>query len=186
MQNDFEIVNHQIEHDADVGAAIWIRRESMRFDETRMHQSRLERAQDRIESLDVANLKDQLIPRGQFRQLGRVRGIFRDRFLDQQMSATLQKRKRNCMVEVRWRRNRSGVHQLGKFIERFRGSRAVFFANRIPPRKIDIVDRGEIRRRNFAIEPRVIASDMADAHDANANFFHCCLWRGSRWLPVGR
>src|SRR5947209_8833345 len=107
MQNDLEIVNHQIEHDADVGAAIWIRRESMRFDETRMRQSRLERAQDRIESLDVTNLKDQLIPRGQFRQLGRVRGIFRDRFLDQQMFATLQKRKRNCMVEVRWRRNRS-------------------------------------------------------------------------------
>ena len=30
----------------------------MRFDETRMGQMRLERAQDRIEALDVADLQD--------------------------------------------------------------------------------------------------------------------------------
>ena len=47
MQNDFRVVDHEIEHDADVGAAIWKRRKAMRFDETRMGQARFERAQAR-------------------------------------------------------------------------------------------------------------------------------------------
>ena len=105
MQNDFEIVNHQIEDDTDVGAAIWVRRETMRFDKTRMGQSRFERAQHRIESLDVADLKNQLIARGQFCQLGRVLRIFRDRLLNQQMFALLQKRKRDFVVRACRRRD---------------------------------------------------------------------------------
>ena len=60
MQNDFQIVDHEIEHDADVGAAIWIRRKAMRFDEARMGQPRLERAQHRIEALDMTDLQDEI------------------------------------------------------------------------------------------------------------------------------
>jgi hypothetical protein len=37
---------------------------------------------------------------------------------------------------------------------------------------IDIVNGSEIRDRNFGVESRVIASDMADADDANAKSFH--------------
>ena len=47
MQNDFQVVDHEIEHDTDVGAAIRKRRKPMRFDETRMGQTCLERAQAR-------------------------------------------------------------------------------------------------------------------------------------------
>src|SRR5437588_8795425 len=57
MQNNFEVVDHQIENDANVGAAIWIRREPMRFDKARMGESCFERAQDQIEALDLANLQ---------------------------------------------------------------------------------------------------------------------------------
>jgi hypothetical protein len=39
--NDFQVVNHEIEHDTDVGAAIWKRRKAMRFNEARMGQTRL-------------------------------------------------------------------------------------------------------------------------------------------------
>ena len=44
VQNNLEIVNHEIEHDADVRAAFRIRREPVRFDKARMRQSFLERA----------------------------------------------------------------------------------------------------------------------------------------------
>ena len=60
MQNDFQVVDHEIEHDADVGAAIRERRKPMRFDETRMGQPCFERAQDRIETLDVTDLQNEL------------------------------------------------------------------------------------------------------------------------------
>ena len=68
MQNDFEIVNHEIEDDADIGAAIGKRREPMRLDETRMSESCLERAEHGIETLDVADLQDEAPCRGQFRK----------------------------------------------------------------------------------------------------------------------
>ena len=42
MQDDLEIMNHEIEHDPDIGAAIWIRRKPMRFDEARMSQAGLD------------------------------------------------------------------------------------------------------------------------------------------------
>src|SRR4029434_9753914 len=52
MQNNFQIVDHQIEHDADVGAAVWIRRKAMRLDKSRMRQARIETASHRIKTLD--------------------------------------------------------------------------------------------------------------------------------------
>ena len=60
MQNDLEIVDHQIEHDADVGAAIRVRRKPMRLDETRMSQTLFECAEHRIETLHVTNLQDEI------------------------------------------------------------------------------------------------------------------------------
>ena len=83
MQNDFQIVDHQIKHDPDIGAAVGIRGKAVRFDETRMRQSRFKRAQYRIESLDVSDLQNQSVPAGQFRELSGILRIFRDRFLDQ-------------------------------------------------------------------------------------------------------
>ena len=56
MQNDFQVVDHEIEHDTDVGAAIWKRRKAMRFNEARMGEQCLERAQHGIEPLDVPDL----------------------------------------------------------------------------------------------------------------------------------
>ena len=59
MQNNLEIMDHEIEHHPDVGAALRVRREPMRFDKTRMGEAFLQRAQDRIEPLDMADLQDE-------------------------------------------------------------------------------------------------------------------------------
>src|SRR5438309_224565 len=87
MQNDFQIVNHQIENNTDLRAAIWIRREAMRFDKTRMTQALFQRAEDGIKAFDMANLQNQPFFRRKLCELARVGGIFGDRFFDEQMFA---------------------------------------------------------------------------------------------------
>src|SRR5260370_34773033 len=83
-----------------------------------------------------------------------------------------QERKRDFMVRIRRRGNGSRIHEFRKFIERFGSSATVLFRDRIGPRKIDIVDRGEIGARNFSIQSRMIGSNVSDADYANAKLFH--------------
>ena len=53
-----DVVDHQVEHDVDVGAALAERREPMGLDEARRAQRAGERQDRRIESLEVADLQD--------------------------------------------------------------------------------------------------------------------------------
>src|SRR6266705_4229015 len=69
-------------------------------------------------------------------------------------------------------RYRSGVNYLNKFIERFCRSRAKSFPDRMASCKIDIIYRRKFRGRNLRVKPRVVASDMADADNSNAQFFY--------------
>src|SRR5437879_10264716 len=96
------------------------------------------------------------------------------------MFAALQKGKRDFMMRIGRRSDRSCVHQFGKFLKRPGRSDAVFFYNRTRSRKIDIVNGGEIRGRNFGVKSRVIASDMADADHANAKFVHLATFSNNQ------
>ncbi len=118
MEDDLEIVNHEIEHDADIGAAIRIRGEAMRLDETRMREPFFERAQDGIEALDVADLEDEVTLGGQTRQRGGVVGVFRDRFLDQEMLPGFEQRAGHFEMAARGRGDRGRVHVLGEILQR--------------------------------------------------------------------
>src|SRR5438105_1160447 len=93
MQNYFQVVDHEIEHHADIGAAIRKWRKPMRLDEARMREARLERAQHRIKTLDMSHLQNQPALRGQLRELAGLRGVVRDRFFDQQMPAFFEEPK---------------------------------------------------------------------------------------------
>ena len=74
------------------------------------------------------------------------------------------------VMRVGRRRDRSGVHHPGKFFERLRDRNIEFFSDTSGPGKIDIVNGGELDRGNSGIEPRVIAPDMADADNTDAQF----------------
>jgi hypothetical protein len=140
----------------------------MRLDKTRMSQSRLERSKDRIKTFDVANLKNQSLARGKFRQLARVLGILSNGFFHQQMFAANQKLLRQFVMCVRRRGNRCRVDQLGEFRQRFRRHRAMFSSYVLPARKINIIDRGEFRRRKLSVKSCMIAPDVPNANNSDA------------------
>ena len=82
----------------------------MGFDEAWIRQPLFQRAQDRIETLDVADLEDEAAFGGKRGQLTRMRCILRDRFFDEEMFPAREKIPPDFEMRVRWRRDRSGVH----------------------------------------------------------------------------
>src|SRR5206468_4526746 len=64
VQNNFQIMDHQIEDDTDIGAALGVRRKPMRFNEPGMGQMRFECPQNRIEPFHVADLQNEAATRG--------------------------------------------------------------------------------------------------------------------------
>jgi hypothetical protein len=57
MQDDLDVVNHEIEDDTDVGTPVGVRRASSHLEEARVVELALQRNQDRIEPFDVSDLK---------------------------------------------------------------------------------------------------------------------------------
>src|SRR5262245_46322194 len=64
----------------------------MCFDEARLRGNSLEVFENRIEALDVSDLKDAVVLGGKLDQFGSLRGVIGHRFFEQQMFALLQQR----------------------------------------------------------------------------------------------
>src|SRR5258705_1577528 len=144
----------------------------MRFDEARMRQMFFERAQNRVEALDVAHLQDETVKCSQFRKLGSMCSVVGDRFLDQHMFALGEESPCNVVVSIGGRCHRSGVNRRDEIVERFGRCRAEFARNRATPERLHVVYRGELSGRSFRIDPCMIASDMTNPNNANAQLFH--------------
>src|SRR5437762_14021496 len=78
----------------------------------------------------------------------------------------------NVVVSIGTRCYRSGVNHCDEIIERFGRCRAEFARNGAAPERLYVVYRGELSGRNFRVEPCMIASDMPNANNANAQLFH--------------
>ena len=172
MQNDFQIVNHEIEHDTNLLAAIRIWGKTMRFDETRMGQSLFQRVQNGIEPFHVADLQDEPLFSSHLCQVARVAGLFGDRFLDQQMFALRQQIARDRKMHARRSGDRGSVNHSGELIERRCGFSFVLSTNFVCSCQINIENCDQFRIWQFGINARVIAANVTDTNDANAQFFH--------------
>src|SRR6478735_8835033 len=147
----------------------------MRFDEARMRQMFFKRAQNRVEALDVAHLQNETVKCRQFHNLGSMCSVVGDRFLDEHMFALGEESPRNVVVSIGWRCHRSGVNRRDEIVERFGRRRAEFARNGATPERLHIVHRGELSGRSFRVDPCMIASDMTNPNNANAQLFH--------WFP---
>src|SRR6476619_4727925 len=144
----------------------------MRFDEARMRQMFFERAQNRVEALDVAHLQDETVKCSQFRKLGSMCSVVGDRFLDQHMFALVKESPCNVVVSIGGRCYRSGVNRRDEIIERFGGRCAEFARNGAAPERLHVVYRGELSGGSFRVDPCMIASDVTNPNNANAQLFH--------------
>src|SRR6478736_1666616 len=147
----------------------------MRFDKARVRQMFFERTQNRIEPFNVAYLKDEAAARRHVRELGSMCRIVSDRFLDQHMSALGQESACNLVMSIGGRCHGSGVNHRSEIIKRFGRCGSELARNGAAPGRLDVVNRGELSRRSFRVEPCMIASDMPNTNNANAQLFHRSL-----------
>jgi hypothetical protein len=111
-ENHVEIVNHQIEHDADVRRARGIRRKAMALDELRLGRDAFNKFENGIEPLDVADLQNQIFFLREFAKFGGLRGIIGHRFFDKDVFAAREQS--FCDFKMRGRR-RDDVQRVGIF-----------------------------------------------------------------------
>ena len=165
MQDDFQIVNHHIEHDADIEAAPRIRREPRGLDETRRGEPLLQRRHHGIEPLDVSDLQHEpalLCDVAQFARLLRRLGEW---LLDEHMLARFEQRLRDFKVRDRRRRDRRRIHERHKFLQRSHRLRAELRSHLAGDIFARVEDGGELCPRHLRENARVIFPHAARADD---------------------
>src|SRR4030095_6071042 len=99
-----------------------------------------------------------------------------DRFLNQHMLSVGEESSGNVEVSIGGRCHRSGVDRRHEIIERFGGCRAEFAGDGAAPDRLHVVNRSELNRRSFRVQPCMITADMPNTNNANAQLLH--------WSPM--
>src|SRR5438876_5253604 len=101
-----------------------------------------------------------------------MRGIIRDRLLDEHMFAFCQESVRYRVVRISWRCHGSGIDRLNKFVERFGRYRTEFPTDGAAPEMVHVIHCGELGRWNLRIQPRMVAPDVTNPNNSDAQVIH--------------
>ena len=125
----------------------------------------------RWSSFHVADLKNEVLflrERGEF--VG-VRGVFGDRFFDQQMFAVTDELLADRVMRESRRGNRGGIHERCKFLKVGHRAGFVFAGRGVGGGRVGVVNGGEFAGVQFGVDAGVIDADVADSDDSDANFW---------------
>lgn len=167
-QNDVNVVNHEIENHVDVETARRKRGEPMDLEKLWLGGDLARGCYYRIESLDMANLQDPVVPgRSVDQRLGLFKGG-RDRLLDKNVDAMFEKVRANASVIHCGNRQAHRVDLAEEFVViRERGclvEASNFFRTRL--QYVDDTDQFS----ELGIKPRMLPPEMS--HSNNCNFSH--------------
>ena len=170
MEDNFDVVDHQVEDDADIGAAVWVGRESSDLQEAGILELGFKRVEDRVETLDVADLQDATFGGSEGRHLTGMRRGVGDRLFDKQVLSAFEKERGELVVGDRRCANRRGINETGKFFER--GSRFDIesFCDGGGGFGVAVVDGGQ--RAQFAVDAGVVDAHVADSDDSCSDVSH--------------
>ena len=117
VQDDLEVVDHDIEHDADIQAAAGIGREPRGLDEARMGEARLERGEHGIETLDVADLEDDAVFLREVAKFARLLRRFDEGFFHEHVLAVFEQVFGDGEVGDGGRGDGGGIDGVGELLE---------------------------------------------------------------------
>ena len=112
FEHEVEIMDHQVEHDIDVEAALGKRAQSVNFDESGLPNQRPHPFHRRIEALRVTDRQDDPAAPGQLEQPIGIRRRRRHRLFDQHVHAALEERLGDLEMRLRRRRNRHRIDRI--------------------------------------------------------------------------
>jgi hypothetical protein len=111
-----DIVDHQIQHDIDIRAALDERRQAVALDKFRILDHAFKTANRRIKPFEMADLKQRPLgrrQRDQFLGLGQIRG---QRFFDQDIDAGVKKVTRDSMMITGRHRNAGATNSADELV----------------------------------------------------------------------
>ena len=180
MQNDLEVMDHEIKNDPDVEAALGKGRETMALDELRRVEPSLELAHDRIKSLDVTDLEDTTLFRGEgdhgFSIIDRVG----DGFFHEDVFTGGKQHRRDFPVRHGRGRDRGGIDPLDKLPDAADGHGSELFGELAGVIEIGIVDRDEIGLFETGVDTLVIPTNGSDPDDSDFDTHNLLLWQHTR------
>ena len=170
--HDVDVVDHQVQDDVHVRAALAVRRQPVAFDEARPRQVRLGRQNGRVEALEMAHLQDALLAPGQLDERGRLFLRLGDRLLDQHVCAGVEEVA--CDREMRGRL-RDDAHRIDAAqqlaIVRERGH-AELRRNLVTSLRPRIHHGDQLAAGDLGIFLSVEAAEIADTDDRCSDFLH--------------
>jgi len=182
-KNHVEIVDHQIEHDADVRAARGKWRQAMALDELRFGGNGLKKSENRIEPLDVADLQDEIFLLREFAQFGGLLGTVGHRLLDEDMFALCEQLFGDVKMRRRGRDDVQRVARVGGLGDGGEDAQLMFLGDFFGGVPVRIVNAGEFNVTGgveFGINAGVMLTEGTSAEHGDFDFCH------ARSLPVKR
>ncbi len=167
-------MDHEIEHDADVGAAEGIGGQPVRFDEPGMGEIMLGRLDGRIEPLEMAHLEDEPLSRGRGQQVVRFLQRGGDGLLDEGGDAGLQQRGADRMVPAGRDAHAGRLDLTQQVVEAAHRPAAGLPGHRPGARGVHVVDRHQLGQAGKpGINLGMEGADVADPHDPDPDGQGC-------------
>src|SRR5690606_13074416 len=167
LLNQVYVVNHQIEHDAHIAAALLERREPMRLDEARCFELPHCGDDGRIEALQVPDLQHATTSLRGRDQLLRFRDGGCDRFLDEHMNAVLEQLAADPMMQWRGHSQAHCVHSPDELTVIHKRLDAELRGDLRGGVRVRVDDRHELRVRQLRVLLCVEATEVTDANDGS-------------------
>ena len=144
LEDQVQVVDHQVEDDGDIGPAGLKRRQPIGLEETRLLEIWGRRANGPVEPLDVTNLEDQLLACRPLDQLLRPCQGVRQRFFHEQRPAPLQHGQSHAHVCGRRYGHGNGFRLVEQRVERGERGRFDLVSDLSRAGGIDVVDAHQL------------------------------------------
>ncbi len=169
LEEDVEVVDHEVEDDAYVLRAERGRRDPIGDDVARVLDEALGRAERRVEPLDVADLEDGAARARRLHQDRRVGDGRGDRLLDEDVLPRLDEGKRDLAVRPRRDDDRDRVHAVDHVAPALEGADAEPRPHLEAALRVGVGDGHELDARERAVDPSVVLAEVADPDDPDSH-----------------
>ena len=180
VEDDFEVVDHEIEDDADVDGAVGEGGEPVGFDEDRAGETGFEETEDRVEAFDVADLEDEAAVASEVGEGLGLFGIIGDGFFDEDVFAEREEVAADVEVGNGGGGDGDGAGAGGEVVEGGDGAGFEFCGDFCGAGGVGVEDGGEVDAWEGGEDAGVVASDGTGTGDAHGEVSH------GRRLGAGR
>jgi hypothetical protein len=171
VEDDLEVMDHEVQHHADICGAVGEGREAVCLDEARVGEAVFEFGQHGVEAFDMADLEDAACLMGELDQGEGVSELVCDGFFHEHVEACMEELGSDIEVGGGGGGDGGGVAACGELLEGRGGGvgEADLSGHLVELVRAGVPDRGELDAREGGEDSGVVSADGTDADHADAD-----------------